>query len=107
MKPRLMCVLALSSSVVALATEFQLAFPEQKIELPSLSLQESVRQNNALALPIMSEAWKPRSPRPKVSADKFVVTPPDNVDYKLTIKEPDPTFDYRLIVKDPKFEFKK
>ena len=110
-----LCLLALYPCIEMSAVNPSLAFPEQKIELPSLSLLGST-QRSAL-LPVAGEApyrtdtfpkdlWvgsattRAVKQHPTFSADKFVVTPNDGVDYKLIVKHPDPGVDYKLIVKE-------
>jgi hypothetical protein len=109
------CLLALYSCIEAHASEPSLTFPEQKIELPSLSLWGSTPQTPFSSPTREFPSWfknpetdreqisppaNGRPKRPTISADRFIITPNDNVDYKLVVKEPDPDIDYKLIVKD-------
>jgi len=111
-----LCLLALYSCIEARASEPSLTFPEQKIELPSLSLWGSTTRQTPFSSPTKEfpswfknpetdreEIFPPangRRKRPTISADKFIITPNDDVDYKLFVKEPDQDIDYKLIVKD-------
>ncbi len=82
-----------------------LVFPDQKIELPALSLAAAAKENLSPVFKSAPFAIIPRSvrtePGPKLNDDKFVIQPDKSVDYKLTIKAPDASVDYRLIVKNP------
>jgi len=90
------------STVVA---EPSLAFPEQKIGLPALSLAAVARGESPSKvrsdIPLIAGGPTSPSPALKWSDDKFVIKPDDSVDYKLAIKAPDASVDYRLIVKNP------
>ena len=89
----------------AAIAENSLAFPEQKIGLPGLSLaafaRGESRSNVKSDIPLIVGGPSKSSPVLPLSDDKFVIKPDDSVDYKLAIKAPDASVDYRLIVKNP------
>ena len=97
---------ALITTFDAAIAETSLAFPEQKIDLPGLSLAAVARgespSNVKSDIPRLIVGGPSRiSPALQLSDDKFVIKPDDSVDYKLAIKAPDASVDYRLIVKNP------
>ena len=108
MKTRLAWFFTLFYCLVSFASQPSLLFPEQKIGLPPLPLSENAKQDLP-AFKVAPNPWTTAvSPKPlKVSADRFVITPNDNVDYKLLVKEPDPSIDYQLIVKKVEGDLKK
>lgn len=92
----------LSSLAVSASAQSTPSFAEGKIELPPLSLVESVKHRSPL-LPQKAEPPPFRAcEAPVISAKPFssmpIITPRDDIDAKMLIKVPDPLVDYKMIV---------
>jgi hypothetical protein len=110
MKKLSMVLITLLPIVATAAAQPSLAFPEQKIGLPPLSLTEIVKPG-PLSLLGDAKAWFRSKSLPVVAAKNFVsnmpiVSPKGDIDTKM-VKSPDSSIDYKLIVKVPVVEPKK
>ena len=107
MKAPSIALLALVPVLAAAVEPPSLAFPEQKIGLPPLSLAQSGSQLPPAGL------WQPDlltrfsfravAKPPKRVSNMPVIVPRENADAKM-VKAPDASTDYKLIVKTPDVE---
>jgi len=87
------------------ADQPSLAFPPQKIGLPSLSLGE-VAAGSPLGFMKEAAAWfgsKGPAPEKKLVSNMPIRTPAGDIDPKM-VKTPDSSTDYKMIVKVPEVE---
>ena len=90
--------------VAAAAALPPLAFPDQKIELPPLSLAETGKPG-PLGIISDARAWfggiRPSvTPAKKLISNMPILPAPSDLDSKM-VKVPDSSVDYKLIVKAP------
>ncbi|MCX6955692.1 MAG: hypothetical protein NTV51_26405 [Verrucomicrobia bacterium] len=105
MKKTSLVLLALLPLGAAAAELPALAFPRQKIGLPSLSLGE-VAAGSPLGILKEARAWfgsKSPAPEKKLGSNMPIRTPAGDLDPKM-VKTPDSTTDYKMIVKAPEVE---
>lgn len=107
MKNHFVALFGLLPMIAAATDEPSLAFSEQKIGLPPLSLAEMGKPGSPV-LARETRAWPHGQSLPAPSAKKFVSNMPilpaiSDVDPKM-IKIPDSSIDYKLIVKTPEVE---
>ena len=88
-----------------------LTFPNSKIESGPLSLLDAAKQSRPSVfgdapVPQFTAKHQPQLPR-RAASHMPIITPQNNVDYKLHIATPDESVDYKLTVKAPELESSK
>lgn len=105
MKKASLLLLTLLPIGAVAADQPALAFPQQKIGLPSLSLAE-VAASSPLGFMKEAGAWigsKGPSPEKKLVSNMPIHAPAGDLDPKM-VKMPDSSTDYKMIVKAPEVE---
>jgi hypothetical protein len=107
MKKRSVLLFALLPIVAAAANSPSLAFPDQKIGLPPLSLGEIAASAPRGEMGNLRAWFRSKAPS-AVSAKKYasnmpILVPRADIDPAM-VKAPDSTTDYKLIVKAPNVE---
>jgi hypothetical protein len=107
MKTLFLALLAVWPALAVAAEPPSLAFPEQKIGLPPLSLAQSGRQLPPAGLwhpdALTRFSFRAAAKPPKRVSNMPIVVPRENADAKM-VKAPDTSTDYKLIVKTPDVE---
>src|SRR5689334_23317427 len=97
--------LLVTLSLTAHAQVPSLAFPDTKIDVPPLSLGESMKTASPPAFPNETRPWlrshNPTQPgSPKLISRMPILEPRADIDSKM-VKAPDPSVAYKMIVKKP------